>query len=584
MTVVQEAERRSAICVGCAAALLGLALYGSPARAQTPGARTGILEIAPSSPLFELQSRLADLSVPQSLLALEGAVDPDEYVLGPGDMFKVTVGGLASRNYSISVSVAGFLSLPEAGAFLAAGRTLASVKQEALSALQERHANAPVDFSFVQPRMFYVHISGAVPQAGRYLMLPISRVDDVIHQAYMSRYVEVSGSEAGGASRFVSPASPERPEINSSYRPALRNVLVTHRDGSQHSIDLIRYYTNGETANNPYLQDGDMVSVPSFHYGRDGIRVSGQINYPGVYDLRPGDTALNMLTLAAGPGGLAQLGQIRLARNTPSGPPESFLMDAQRVISGADEPIALQAGDHLIVLTEEVAIARIQGRVAYPGSYNIVGGKTTLRELIEMAGGLKNDANLKAAFLERNKSLDFRESGRVSNLDFFSRDFARSFAANSATRVSVDIAAAMASDDESIVLYDGDKAVFPRDEHTAHVYGHVPQPGYVQIEEGQPASHYIDLVGGTGQDSQNIYVFDGSTGEVRVGAHVIVKSGDTVFVDRKDMAETPAMAQLLLGELQSKRQARIMTTQAIFTGLTAITSIVTAYFAIRRNN
>ena len=471
-------------------------------QAQNRVGRPGLLDPTQANPLLQLQRRAMEASLQSGLLALEGAVDPAEYVLGPGDLFNIDIGGLVPISQATPVSVSGNLVLPEAGIIPAAGRTLEAVQQEAVAALRQRYRNVPVDVSLVQPRMFYVHISGAVPEPGRYLMLPVSRVDDVVQQAYASRIVERPDPQAEGQPRIVTSATSERPAINTDFRPALRNIVVTRRDGSEETIDLIRYYTTGDTKDNPYLRDGDVVTVPSYHIRRDAVRVSGEVAYPGIFDVRPDDTVLDLLTLAAGPSGLATLRTVRLTRTHSDGRTEINTLDAQRIISGQTPAPPVQAGDHLNVLPEEIAQARIQGRVIYPGTFRIENGKTTLRELVEMAGGLKSDANLRAAFLEREKSLDFRESGRASDLDFFSRVYAQSFVDQKASRVIVDIEAALQPDDEDIVLYDGDRVVFPRDEGTVFVMGNVPQPGYVEYVEGQPARYYIDQAGGAGPESQ----------------------------------------------------------------------------------
>ena len=531
---------------------------------------------------MELQERMSALSVTSSLLAMEGALASEEYMLGPGDLFRITLGGIMATSHSVAVSVSGDLALPDVGIIPAAGRTLAAVREDAIEKLRVHYANVPIELSLTQPRMFYVHVSGAVPEPGRYLMMPISRVDDVIHQAYASRFIEIGPQGSNVAPRFISPAAPERPEISSDYRPSLRNVRIKRRDGADRSIDLMHYYSTGDTEHNPYLQDGDVVIVPTYHFRRDGVRVSGEIAYPGTHDLRPGDTILEHLALAAGPSGLDDIHEVRLTRKGNTGRVEQIDINVRDVIAGDAPTVPVEKGDLIHVQVEVVATAAIQGRVTYPGTYRIKDGSTTLRELIDMAGGLREDANLAAAFLERRKSLDFRETGRVSNLDFFSRDFARSFANQGPTRVVADLEKAIASDSDKdrIALYDGDRAVFPRDEHMVHVYGHVQSPGYVPLEEGQTAGYYIDRVGGKGSDSRDVYVFDSSTGGVRTGEHQQVRTGDTIFVDRKDIAESPEIAALLLAERQSQRQTQIMTTQVVVAGVTAITGIVTAVVAI----
>ena len=581
MIALSISKRAAASGLTLAVLLVWALLGDARLQAQNQIGRPSLLDASQANPLLQIRQRALESSLRNASVALEGAVDPTEYIVGPGDQFSISIGGIVPTVEVSPISAEGNLVLPEAGSIPAAGRTLDAVRSDALTALQEHYENVSLEVALVQPRQFYIHLSGAVPEPGRYLMVPVSRVSDALELAYEFAYAAQTSGNPARTTTALPSATSERPDLNEDFRPALRNIRLTHRDGTEHQIDLIRYFTTGNTDHNPYLLDGDVVMVPTYHIRRDAVRVSGEVAYPGTFDHRPGDTVLDLLTLATGPTGLAALDEMRLTRTHPDGRTEIMPLNAQAILSGQRQPPAVQPGDHLNVLPEEIAQAAIQGRIVYPGTYRIENGKTTLRELVDLAGGLKPDANLRAAFLERRKSLDFRESGRVSNLDFFSRAYAQTFAEQQESRVIVDIEAALQPGGEDIVLYDEDRVVFPRNEGTVFVMGNVPQPGYVEYAEGQRARYYIDQAGGPGPDSKTIYVFEDGTGEVRIGEDSIVRSGDTVFIDRRDIAESPQIAQLLLADRQARRQTRVQTTQLIIAGVTAITSVITAFVAVR---
>ncbi len=520
-----------------------------------------------TNPIQQWQQRAVESEV-IGLIALEGALDPEAYIVGPGDAFTVAIGGSVPTVLTVPVSADGNLVLPEAGALMAGGRTLAAVQEEATAALQRRFRNVDVQVTLTLPRQFYVHVTGAVPEPGRFLMLPVSRVDDALQQAFAAQVRAQAGPD--GTPRIVGSSTAERPALNTAFRPSLRNVVITHRDGSRQSLDLIRYYTTGDTKDNPYLLDGDRVTVPSYHSGRDVIYVVGDVAYPGAFDHREDDTALNLLTLATGVAGPSGRDEIRLTRRLPGGDVQTLLLDLDALRSGQDVP--LQPGDRLSVTAEELAEAAIYGLVEHPGTYPIRDGETTLRQLVETAGGLKPDADPSGAYLERRKSLAFKEDGRSSDLDFFSRVFLRS--SSDANRVVVSLEEALRPGGPDVVLRDQDRVVFPRDEETVYVIGNVPQPGYVAYVDGQPAHYYIEQAGGQGPLTKGIYVFEEGTGKMSIGDQVVVRSGDTIFVDREDIAESPEIAQLLISDENSRRQARIMTTQTIITSLTAAISII----------
>ena len=562
--------RRSA-GVLLAACLFGLLAAGPAAAQNRLGGR--LIDPTRQNPIQQWQQRAAESEV-FGLIALEGALDTDAYVVGPGDVFSIATGGLAPLLVSLPVSADGTLVLPEAGSIDAAGRTLAEVQRAATEALRRSFRNVPVEVSLALPRQFFVHVTGAVPEPGRFLMMPVSRVDDALQQAFAA---EVRARpDPDGRPRIVGSATAQRPAPNAAFQPALRNVLITHADGTTTSLDLIRYYATGDLSENPYLRDGDVIAVPAYHEDRDVVRVSGDVTYPGKYDFRPGDTALDLLRIAAGPGTLDDRAEIRLTRRDGAEPQRLSLGDLDHA-----PPLRLQPGDHLNVLPRDVAEAQINGMIEYPGTYPIDDGQTTVRQLVAMAGGLKEDAALGAAFLERPQTMAFKETGQTSDLDFFSRSYLQqSIYAN---RVVVDLAAVLRGEADDVTLTDGDRLVIPRDEGQVFVTGNVPRPGYVPFVPGQPARYYVEQAGGAGPLSRGTYVFEDGSGRMRTGEGASVGSGDTVFIDRVDLAEAtqPELAQLLITERASRRQTRILTTQTIITGVSAITSILTAYVAIR---
>ncbi|MEL6611645.1 MAG: polysaccharide biosynthesis/export family protein, partial [Bacteroidota bacterium] len=116
-------------------------------------------------------------------VALEGAVDPDAYIVGPGDVFTVTAGGGIPIVQSATVSADGLLVFPDLGAFEVEGATLASVQDDVQVVLRRAYRNVPTNVTLSTPRQFFVHVSGAVPEPGRWLVGPIARVEDALKAA-----------------------------------------------------------------------------------------------------------------------------------------------------------------------------------------------------------------------------------------------------------------------------------------------------------------------------------------------------------------------------------------------------------------
>lgn len=581
--VVFEAFRRAAR--PCLFILILLAV--SPVYGQVPGSdQTGLGAMNLTNPIQQLRQRLAGSAAAGANLALEGALDPEAYLVGPGDQFSISVGGAVPLEVTAAVSADGAVIIPGVASVQAANKNLASVVEEVKGALRPQYQNVPIDVALTQPRQFYVHVTGAIPEPNRYLTMAMSRVSDVLEQAYAVKafelqYIQATAQLPPTAEKpplTIPSVSSERPELNSSYRPSLRNVIL-ERDGKTRVLDLFDYFTSGHTENNPYLLDGDVITVPAYHVERDAVVVTGEVPYPGRFEYREGDTILDILQLAVGPAGLKNLNQVRVIRRSEAERVNPMVLNVKEMVSGNAEPASVRPGDRLDVLTSELQSAAIYGFIEYPGTYPIESGKTTLKELLETAGGLKPDANIRAAYIERRQSNFFKGEGRATDLDLFSRAYLQQEFNNN--RLVVNVQEALASGGEDIVLYNGDTVVFPRDEGTVFVAGHVPKSGYVEYVPGKNASYYVDAAGGKGPLAAGVYVFD-NTGHVRRGTDAAVYSGDTIFVNRDALPDNPELATIALTDITSRRQTRIMTTQTIITGISAITSIITAYVAITR--
>lgn len=568
------------LAVFCSAALLVLPAI-SVVSAHTH--RSQVLRTLPDDPQKEIQRAMVERIGQTGLLALEGPVDANEYIIGPGDVFNVVIGGIPPIEFPLTVSISGVLSLPEVGPLQTSGRSLAEVEREAIERLESRFSNAPVSISLTQARSFYVHVTGTVTRTGRYLMLPVSRVSDVIQQSLSSGIMTTRQTIKETEVNYAVPEHIFRPGINDVYKPALRNIRVQHTDGTVELVDFTRYQTTGSTDHNPILRDGDRINVPAYHVVREGVRVSGDVAWPGLYDWRPDDTVLSLLDLATGGGTLDSTVQFRVMRWSD----EQYhtILDLN-FSSLQEDSIAIQQlmpGDHITVYERKTATATIDGWVTYPGEYRIKGGVTTLTQLVELAGGLKKDANPNAAILERTSVDKLVQSPEPTLLALqrqplsgnqavqsFTEGFQKSFSGEIGSRVAVDIAGALSGSVKDIVLYDGDRLIFPRDEGTIHVTGHVPQPGYVTFVSGMTARYYIDRAGGLGPGAESVYVFDGSNGAIRKGLDEPVRSGDTIFVDW--------LEQLTL----SSRQARFQRIQVIVTSLSAATGVAATVIALLR--
>ena len=481
-------------------------------------------------------------------LALEGALDADAYIVGPGDVFTVVVGGSVPRQVPATVSADGRLVVPEAGTFAAAGRTLARVRGDVQAALRARYQNVTTDVSLSAPREFYVHVSGRVPQPGRHLVPAVARVEDAV--------AEATGAGASGLAQYTNGV--DRTETR---WPALRNVAVVRRSGERRVVDLMRYFATGDLAANPYLQDGDAINVPTFDPLVEGVVVDGAVDRPGTYDARDGDTAADLLTVASGADASARIARVRRVRPSATG-----ASDIREVSYGEAQTLDVRPRDQVYAVPANPDADRVEvvGAVRFPGLYPVTSNETSVAGLVAMAGGLREDALVRGVRLERRPRPSVTTAVVEADLvpdvsveaDLLGGLFGRQFYARqtqSAPRVALDPARAVAGT-QDVRLRGGDVLTVPFDNGLVRVYGRVLRSGYVPYTPGATAASYIAQAGGLGTTASAVYVVDAATEQLVEGAETLVQPGDAVFVNSLPSPDTAEFAQLALQERQDARE------------------------------
>ncbi len=541
--------------------LLSTGFLATHAAAQIPA------DLGRNSNMLPLQALAGARTSTAAMGALEGAIDMDEYVVGPGDIFNASVGGSLAREVTATVAADGFLVIPTVGAVDVTGMTLRDATSAARELVKSRNQNVDVWVSLTTPRNFLVHVTGAVTFPGRYYATGVGRVADV---------VEAATTGAPNQGRPQKQNVVVAAELSEGFLPSMRSVLIRRADGTEVSSDLMRYYTTGDLAHNPILRDGDVVFVPTYDIRKESVSVSGPIAYPGSYPFRKGDTLEDLLTIAVRPGGLENLDEVRVTSRV-DGVTESVIVSLDSGARG-DLNYALRPGDLINVVVEERELVSIYGFVKYPGTYEIPPEGSTISDLVEIAGGLTDESNLDAAYVERKRPTLIRGDAKSSDLDFFGRTYYA--ASEGRNRLAVDVSTEL--DQPSFKLRDGDTVVFPRREETVFVTGNVTEPGYVPFVANQNADYYLGRVGGILRGTEEIYTFEMARGRYHRGTAAPVGPGDTIFANREPIGETAELQALLISQESAARQARLSTIQTVISGVTAVAAIITTVVAIGR--
>jgi protein involved in polysaccharide export with SLBB domain len=203
--------------------------------------------------------------------------------------------------------------------------------------------------------------------------------------------------------------------------------------------------------------------------------------------------------------------------------------------------------------------ARVEGAVMRPGTYPIRQDTTTVRELVEMAGGFASNASLVEATLRRQGPAA-SSRGTLANVppELLSEDERRLLqvrAQGDAGTVVVDFeslfqAGARALD---VPLRSGDVLTVPESRNQVTVLGAVRTPGILPYQPGQTVSYYVAMAGGYGRtaDASDVRVLKARQStpvhwrDVRE-----LEAGDTVIVpfrERRSWLETLQSVQAVVG-------------------------------------
>ncbi|TDI73595.1 MAG: hypothetical protein E2O84_07010 [Bacteroidetes bacterium] len=547
---------------------------------------------ASENPLTALQRRLSSTAAAANTTPLEGAVDPATYIVGPGDLFLISADlGLLSPD-PIPVGADGRLPVPDSRPVFIGGMSLDSARVAIRKSMANTHGRAEIDVVLFSPRNFFVHVSGAVPSPGRFLTLPVARVSTILEEAFADTL--------------------RAPTANKNLKPSLRNVTITHKDGTEISIALLEYFGTGNLDSDPFLQDGDVIYVPAYDPAYTSIYIDGAIPFPGPYDFRPGDTVKSLIAVAGGIHSRSAIEEIRVTRTGKNEEPQvvSFSLADVLLLDKGDFPLRVR--DHVSISRpiEALGAASVDGLVLHPGTYPIMDRITTLRELVDLAGGLHSEALQRGAYLERRSmpevlwdarretaitplapaarllladSTEILQRVRLTDMDYMSRAYFAQ-ATRLQNRVSIDFEKVMSGESEPVILRDGDHLVIPRDNRTVYVFGQVVRPGFIDFVESMNVEYYITQAGGRGYGvaDEDPYIIQPGTGEAtRLTTHIIF-SGDMIFLNRKSgVSDDPELQRLVIEQQRAKSDARIRTAGVILQTVATVASVAALIISLK---
>jgi len=469
----------------------------------------------------ELQQR-APTQAPASL-PIDEPLDPERYVLGPGDGLELRFWGIENFRVRVQVDLEGRAFVPKVGYLTLKGKTLAEAQQMMRVSVAKYFPKLDFGLTLVEPRTFLVQVVDDVAKPGPQQAKALDRVSSVI-------------ARAGGL----------------GPNGSMRRIEIRRRDGTVLRADLLLYTLTGDVKHNPYVLDGDVVRVP---FESLVATVSGAVNRPGRYELVATSDLAELVELAGGlaPGATRDL-PINIVRRVPEEKLKRFTFEFPQ---GTQLPSVPLASEDAVWIP---AFAELQKSVTVTGALAGVvaaastaaaatrgggGGSTvtanvandeaaatrriplaqgdTVKSVLERVGGPGPLADLKGSYILRND--------QTLPVDLYALVMLRDFSA-----------------DRSVEL--GDTLVLPFKRQNVLVEGAVFKPGPYPYNPTFKVEQYLAMAGGTNRFAQSVddvYMVT-STGETKEFAPDLkVEPGASLVVPERSFSRSEVVALILAG-------------------------------------
>ena len=309
---------------------------------------------------------------------------PPNYKLGPGDEVAIDVWGASEYSIQEVISPDGNIYIERLGPVHLSGLTVTQandcLKRQfgKIAGVDGEVPNSDIRLTLAQNRTIQIHVMGEVENPGTYTMSSFSTIFNALYQA-------------GGVSE----------------QGTLREVKVYRNDKLVSTYDVYDFILNGNSNTGIRLEDNDVVTVDAY---KNLVVVTGLVKRPMYYEMLSTETAAQLLKYSGGFAKNAYKEDIRVIRNGKR-EREIYTLDADE-----QQNFMLVDGDSISVdsiMPTFSNMVEIQGAVYRPGKFQLSDQISTVKQLIECAGGLKDEAFLNRAILNRRKPNNTMENVAV---------------------------------------------------------------------------------------------------------------------------------------------------------------------------
>ena len=488
----------------------------------------------------------------QERFVTDRIVDPDKYIVGPGDELHINIiSSNETFDHSLVISPTGQLLIPSVGMVNCNKLKLSQLVKEIKKEIRSWNTNVRINVELINIREFRILVLGQFDNAGYFIVTPMTKVSDLFNQIKTEHNQkakeaikvnkESSFSETFGMRSRIAVDDfynrklglEEEPDNDLSHL-SKRNIKI-FRGKDTIKVDLEKFKVNGKQELNPYVQQEDVIKIS---YAKRFFTVHGGVQKPGKYEYKSGDKILDAVTIAGGFHPDAVVDSISLIRtNLPNGTKSIYFTQKQCELE------FLQPEDHLMVPysynENPHEIVEIVGEINYPGTYPIKIGTTTISDIIRLAGGFLPSADSSKIYINNKTIVKIpdRELERILLKDEINRSIEEK--AYVKARIRTEKGALETSlnkiKNNNYLVTSNDVIFIQKYFPYVEVIGAVESPGRYPFSSANNANDYIKLAGGvTKNASRKRFVIKSTTGQrLKVSRNLDLQYGDVVFIPEK---------------------------------------------------
>ena len=305
------------------------------------------------------------LSTVTGVTPIDRSIDPEQYMVGAGDIFMVQLISDKTITYHLQVGVSDELTIPGVGQVNLKNMNLRSAADAIVALCQKSKKNMEVNVNLADVKNIKIPIYGAVENPGMQILPASSRLNEFLLKVNL-------------------------------HHLAKDHAIQIRSDKDTVTVNIYDYYMHGDTENNFYLRTGESIFIPFANASTECVEVYGPVKTKSLVPIIPGETLMDFYHRKIRFSDITDYSGVTITRKSD----KDFFMTIQ---NDAFSDYELQPGD--ILEFAQLKQIQVNGYINRPGTYSYVPGHSVY-DYVAMAGGTNpQGSNSKIMILRGNNKI-----------------------------------------------------------------------------------------------------------------------------------------------------------------------------------